>query len=202
MALEFEQVKHWVEILGPTVVGIGSTIDNTGVPIFYVAGMAVAFGVKAGTRPEWMWLAAFLGSVVGDLGVYAGGRYVLTKDKLLAGRLGQQMGPTLLAGERIVKKWGALSVIFGRFVPYVGKVLPFLAGSYGMSWLTATLAVVSGSFLLTGFYYLLGQFAVDLVTRQDRRIRIVSLAIGLIAIAGLWYTNSVLKKRNEEPIEL
>lgn len=214
MALQFEQVKGWVESFGPAVVGLGSTLDNTGVPIFYVAGMAAAIGVKAKSSLGVIWAAAFVGSVVGDLATYAIGRYRLTKDQLAAGFLGQTlgMGPALQAGERVMKAWGPLSIVFGRFVPYVGKVLPLLAGSYRMSWFAATASIVVGSFLLTGMYFLLGELAVDLVRRRGDAVRFVSMAALLVVLGGLYFANRLLKAKDaqaratgpgeEEPIEL
>ncbi len=213
MALEYEQVKAWVESYGPAAVGIGSTLDNTGVPIFFVAGLAAAVSLKVPI--EAMWVAAFLGSVVGDLGTYAIGRYYLTKQNLVSGFLGQglKMGPTLHAGERVMRKWGPVSIIFGRFIPYVGKVLPLLAGSYRMGWLAASLSVVFGSFLLTGLYYLMGEIAVDLVSHRHNVIRYLSLGVLGVVVAGLYAANILLKRVNEqaprpippgeeEPIEL
>jgi membrane-associated protein len=214
MALEYEQVKGWVESYGPAAVGVGSTLDNTGVPIFFVAGMAAAVSLKVPI--EAMWLAAFVGSVAGDLATYAIGRYVLTKDKLVAGFLGQnlRMEPTLHAGERVIGKWGPLAIVFGRFIPYVGKVLPFLAGSYRIGWIAATVSVVIGSALLTTLYYFMGEIAIDIVAKQHDLVRSVSMgALGLVVV-GLYYANLVLKRRNErgealkptpgeeEPIEL
>ncbi len=212
MALQFEQVKGWVEAYGPAVVGLGSTLDNTGVPIFYVAGIAAAIGVKARASLGAIWVAAFLGSVVGDLTIYAIGRYRLTKDQLAAGFLGQGlgMGPALHAGERLVSKWGPVSIVFGRFVPYVGKVLPLLAGSYRMSWLAATSSIVVGSFLLTGLYFLMGEIAVDLVRERGDVVRYASMGALLLVVAALYFANEALKAKNarttrpdeDEPIEL
>lgn len=198
MALDYEEIKAWVASYGPAAVGVGSTLDNTGVPIFFVAGMAAAVTMKVPI--QMMWLAAFLGSVVGDLGTYAIGRYYLTKDNLVTGFLGQnlRMGPTLHAGERVMRKWGPLSIVFGRFIPYVGKVLPLLAGSYRIGWIAATASVVVGSFLLTGLYFLMGQIAIDLVSRNATAVRYVSLGVLALVVAGLYWANVVLKRRNEE----
>jgi membrane-associated protein len=197
MALEYEQVKGWVESYGPAAVGLGSTLDNTGVPVFFVAGMAAAVSLKVPI--EAMWAAAFLGSVVGDLATYAIGRYVLTKDKLVAGFLGQnlRMGPTLHAGERVMGRWGPLAIVFGRFVPYVGKVLPFLAGSYRVGWVAATISVVIGSALLTSLYYAMGAIATGIVARHHVIIRYASMGVLAVVVAGLYYANLVLKRKNE-----
>jgi membrane-associated protein len=201
MALEYEQVKGWVESYGPAAVGVGSTLDNTGVPIFFVAGMAAAVSLRVPI--EAMWLAAFVGSVVGDLATYAIGRYALTKDKLVAGFLGQnlRLEPTLHAGERVIGKWGPLAIVFGRFIPYIGKVVPFLAGSYRIGWIAATVSVVIGSALLTTLYYLMGEIAIDIVAKRHDLVRYVSLGVLAVVVVGLYYANLVLKRRNERAVE-
>ena len=194
MAIDYEQVRAWVDSYGPAAVGVGSTLDNTGVPIFFVAGLAAAVSLKSSLAP--MWVAAFVGSVVGDLAVYAIGRYGLTREKLQAGFLGRSMGPTLAAGERMMARWGWPALAFGRFVPYVGKVLPLLAGSYRKSWASAISAVAVGSFLLTGLYFLLGEIAVDLVRSRGDLVRYASLAALGVVVVGLYYANIVLKRKN------
>ena len=194
--MEFEEVQKLVESYGPLAVGLGSTLDNTGVPIFFVAGMVTAGALEVPI--EAMLVAAFLGSIVGDVAVYVIGRYFLTKDRILAGRFGRSFQPVLDAGEKTMRRWGFLSVLFGRFIPYVGKVTPFLAGSYKTAWLLAISAIALGSALLMGLYYLLGKTAIDLVQEGSSTIKSVSLAIGLGCIAGLWWLNRVLQQRGTQ----
>jgi membrane protein DedA with SNARE-associated domain len=195
MALDIESVKQWVESYGPPAVGVGSMMDNTGVPIFFVVGLAMARAVQV--HPGAMWLAAFLGSVVGDLGTYAIGRYYLTKEKLLLNPLGQRMGPMLRAGERTIGRWGPWSIVFGRFLPYIGKVLPMLAGSYLVSWPVATLSVIAGSFLLTGFFFMFANVAFQVVSGHGTAVRVVSLAIGAAALCVLIGANVALQRREQ-----
>jgi membrane protein DedA with SNARE-associated domain len=195
MALDVETMRRWVMDFGPLAVGVGSTLDNTGVPIFFVVGLAAAEAAQV--RPGAMWVAAFIGSIVGDLGTYCIGRYFLTKDRILEGPIGQRMAPMIHQGERTIGRWGVLSIVLGRFIPYVGKVLPLVAGSYRMSWLSVSASVVVGSLLLTGFFYIFAEAALEIVTGHATTLKAVSLALGAATVGVLWWYNSVLKARGQ-----
>lgn len=191
--MQLERIQQWVADYGPSAVGVGSTLDNTGVPIFFVIGMGLAYNL-ASTR-YMMLIAALIGSAVGDLGTYAIGRYFLTKERILQGGIGRKFKPLLDAGDKATQRWGSWAIIFGRFIPYVGKIIPFLAGSYKMSWLKTTVSVCVGSLLLMLFFYLFSETAIDAVTGQADIVKYVSLAIGTAVVALLWWTNNVLKRR-------
>jgi len=80
-------------------------------------------------------------------------------------------------------------------VPYVGKVTPFLAGSYRVSWFQAATAVVLGSAALMGMFYLIEETAVELIEQGADAIKSISLAIGMACVAGLWWLNRTLQQR-------
>ncbi len=192
-----EQIKQYVEDYGPWAVGVGSMLDNTGVPIFFVLGMAAAGSLNV--APELLFVAAVIGSILGDLGVYVIGRYYLTKDRILAGAFGETFRPVIGVGERVMQRWGLWSLLLGRFIPYVGKIIPLLAGSYRVSWLRAMISIVLGSLLLIGVFYLYADTATELVKGEVSTIKRVSVAIGTLCFAGLWWMNHRLKKQNEQP---
>jgi len=192
--VSFESAQYWVEHAGPWAVGLGSTLDNTGVPIFFVIGMSVESLVGLPAMVATL-IAAIIGSIVGDLAGYAIGRYVLTKDRILAGSLGHRFRPLIEAGERPLRRWGMWTVLFGRFVPYVGKVTPLIAGSYGISWFRAAFAVVAGSILLMGLYYIYAQTAIAIVQGHGNVVKVVSLAVLTAVVVLLWWGNNRLQKR-------
>jgi membrane protein DedA with SNARE-associated domain len=194
--MELETVQELVRDYGPLAVGVGSTLDNTGVPIFFIAGLAA--GAVLDVRPEAMFVASLLGSIAGDIGVYVIGRYFLTKERILEGRIGQGFRPILEAGEKVMHRWGFWSIIFGRFVPYLGKVLPFVAGAYGMRWLQAGASICLGSVLLMGFFFVYSDLAFDLVREQGSAVKAVSLAIGTGCLAAMWWANRVLSCRERQ----
>jgi membrane-associated protein len=193
--MEPDQIKEYVENYGPWAVGVGSTLDNTGLPIFFVIGMAAAGSLDI--PREILFIAAVLGSIIGDVGVYIIGRYFLTKDRILAGNFGEMFTPVINVGERVMKRWGFWSLILGRFIPYVGKIIPVLAGSYRMSWIRSVLAISVGSVLLIGLFYIYADGAIDLVTGEASTIKQVSLAIGTVSFLALWWLNQKLKRKNE-----
>lgn len=196
--MDLERVQQMVTDYGPGAVGVGSTLDNTGVPIFFVIGMGVALASKTTAVLHAMLIAAIVGSIAGDLAVYAIGRYFLTKERILMGNIGKSFQPIIDAGENMMRRWGILTVVFGRFVPYVGKITPFLAGSYRMSWLKASLSVTVGSVLLLGFFFYFAQAAYEVVSGNASLVKYVSLAIGVGVLAALCWANHVMKKKGKQ----
>jgi membrane protein DedA with SNARE-associated domain len=193
--MDLEQTRGLVESYGPIAVGIGSTLDNTGVPIFFVAGLVVAAASDAQSSATAMLAAAVVGSVVGDLGVYAIGRYFLTKERMLQGLLGQSFRPVLEAGDKAMRRWGFWSLLFGRFIPYVGKIIPFLAGSYRTPWWKAVLSVCLGSVMLMSLCYWFEEGVIAMVTEGASTIRSISSTIGILILFGLWWFNRELQQR-------
>lgn len=102
-------------------------------------GVALLFAltVMAGSAELSLWLcllAAFAGAVCGDGISFLLGRYLAAPIR----RLGwlQRHGEWLQRGEVFFRRWGGLSVVTGRFVGPIRPVIPFVAGSCGMSWLS------------------------------------------------------------------
>ena len=195
MPLDIETMHRWVTDYGPLAVGVGSSLDNTGVPIFFVVGLAAAEAAKV--RPEAMWLAAFIGSVVGDMGTYCIGRYFLTKDRMLNDSIGQRMAPMIHAGEKSIGRWGIWALVFGRFVPYVGKVLPLLAGSYRMSWVSTTVSVIVGSFSSDRLFLRLCRGRASGRHRARFEAESNFTGPGRSSSRRPWWYNSVLKARGQ-----
>lgn len=194
--MDVERIQTLVKAYGALAVGAGSTLDNTGIPIFFVVGLGVSEAMQADVPEYAMLVAALIGSVIGDLGTYAIGRYFLTKDRILLGSIGQTFKPVLNTGERVMERWGICSLVFGRFIPYVGKVIPLLAGSYQMSWLRATLSASAGSILLMGSFYLYARTAIDVVRGNASAVKTVSLIIGAVFLGLLFWANRALKRRS------
>lgn len=195
--MEIAEIQHLVEAYGPWAVGVGSTLDNTGLPIFFVLGMGAALKV-GGTQLDHMLVAAIIGSVIGDLGTYAIGRYYLTKERILVGTIGQRFAPILKAGERTMLRWGILSILLSRFIPYLGKIIPLLAGSYRLSWFQMTVGVTVGSMLHMGFFFLYSEAAYAVITGHATLAKMVSVAIGTLILILLFWLNAMLAKRNRQ----
>lgn len=194
--MNLEHVREYVEAYGAVAVGLGTTMDNTGVPIFFVVGMGLAYSLEVPAQA--MLVAALLGSVAGDLVVFAIGKYFLTRDRLLAGTIGSYCKPVLLAGDRAMLRWGILAIVLGRFVPYIGKIIPFLAGSYNISWPRALVSISVGSMLLIGFFYFFGNAAYSILQGNASVVKTGSLVICTAVLALLYWQNHRLKQRDGE----
>jgi membrane protein DedA with SNARE-associated domain len=191
--MDIEQVQHLVKMYGPFAVGLGSMLDNTGVPIFFVVGMGMTHSL--GISSKLLLMTAVLGSVVGDLGTYAIGRYFLTRDRILLSSIGNNIKPLLEIGDKAMRQWGGVcTLIFGRFIPYVGKVTPLLAGSYQMNWLRAVLSVCIGSVLLMGLFHVYADNVFEVVSGNITLVRVLSISIGTAALLTLYCVNRALKK--------
>ncbi|MCH8829017.1 MAG: VTT domain-containing protein [Planctomycetes bacterium] len=197
--MELQEVQQYVEDWGPLAVGFGSLLDNTGVPIFFVAGMAAAGALDI--PREALFIAAVIGSIAGDMLVYVIGRYYLTKERILAGTFGEMFQPVINVGERAMQRWGLWSLLLGRFIPYVGKIIPLLAGSYQLSWVRTWIAVTAGSLLLMAVFYLYADTAIDLVKGESTAVKYVSIAIASAFLAVLWWLNHSLKKKSKKETE-
>ena len=192
--MDIEQVQHLVKMYGPFAVGLGSMMDNTGVPIFFVVGMGTAHAI--GISSEALLISAVLGSIVGDLGTYAIGRYFLTRDRILLSSFGNYIRPLLEIGDKTMHRWGGIgTLVLGRFIPYIGKITPLLAGSYHMDWLRTVLSVCIGSVLLMGLFHMYAENVFEVISGNITLIRAISISIGTAALLILYCVNRALKKR-------
>jgi membrane protein DedA with SNARE-associated domain len=112
---------------------------------------------------------------------------------MLSGTFGRSFRPVLEAGDKAMQRWGFWSIVFGRFVPYVGKIIPFLAGSYKTAWWKAVVSVCLGTAMLMGLFYYFSEAAIGMVTEETSTLRSVSLSIGALVVFGLWWYNRKLQ---------
>jgi membrane protein DedA with SNARE-associated domain len=117
-------------------------------------GIGVAHSAVGGSFVP-MWLAASAGAVVGDLVTYALGRSL----KADAGRMWPlSRNPQLLVvGNAYFQRWGAFTVLAGKFLGVVRPVIPLIAGMTGMPlWMFGPASIISslawaGVFLAPGY---------------------------------------------------
>jgi len=197
--MDVDNIHRLVTSYGPIAVLVGSTLDNTGIPIFFVIGMGAAHSL--GIEPQKLLVAAIIGSIVGDVGTYAIGRYFLTKERILLGRIGQSFKPILDVGHKAMQQWGILTIVFGRFLPYIGKVTPLLAGSYRLSWFRTTAAICGGSIVLMSIMYIYADSVFKVVSGNPSLVKIISAVIGTGLLVVLYCANNALKKRGTMSIQ-
>lgn len=161
-----------------------------------VLGGVVAFQGKIPVAA--MCAAAAAGAIVGDsIGFYFGRRLGA---RVLAGRLGRLMGRERVeATMRRIRAGGIRAVILGRFVGVLRAVMPFAAGSSGMSYgrfLAAS--VIGGTAWGTGFT-LIGYLAGNSWRRVEHYVGRAStiLAIVLVTVVVLVLAARAAAKRQE-----
>jgi undecaprenyl-diphosphatase len=144
-----------------------------------VLGGVVAFQGKVPLAA--MAAAASLGAIVGDsVGFYLGRRL---GTKVLGGRLGALMGRDRIESTMArIRAGGIKAVILGRFVGVLRAVMPFAAGSSGMSYARFLVAsVVGGTVWGTGFT-ILGFVAGNSWRRVERYAGRASTVLAVVVV--------------------
>ncbi len=145
-----------------------------------------------------MCAAAVLGAIAGDsVGFYLGRRLGA---KVLAGRVGALMGRDRVDNTmHRIRSGGIRAVILGRFVGVLRAVMPFAAGSSGMSYVRFMVASVSGCLVWGSGFTLLGYAAGNSWRRVEKYAGRAStvLAIVLVTVAVLVLAARATAKRQE-----
>lgn len=145
-----------------------------------------------------MCAAASVGAVVGDsLGFYFGRRL---GTKVLGGRLGRMVGKERVESTmRRIKSGGIRAVILGRFVGVLRAVMPFAAGSSGMSYARFMVASVVGGTAWGVGFTLAGYLAGNSWERVEKYVGRAStvLAVVLVTVAVLVLAARAAAKRQD-----
>lgn len=188
-----EQAQHLVSAYGAYAVLAGTFFENTGVPLIFIAGLSLAHSLSL--PAEMMLLTAICGSTLGDIAFYMVGRYWLTRKRLMASWFGRRAAPLLHVSDRVMRRWGVLAVVFGRFIPYAGKAVPFLAGSLRMRWVLTVPAIIVGNTILMGLWYAYADQVYDAIRGRGGVFSYASLGIFSVIVLLLWIANMRLKRR-------
>jgi membrane protein DedA with SNARE-associated domain/membrane-associated phospholipid phosphatase len=143
--------------------------------------------ISAGAIGFWpVVIAAVLGAIVGDGLSFWLGHYF--KDGIRRIWPFSRYPETLNFGVRFFEKYGALSIIFGRFVGPVRPVIPVVAGMMGMTPARFTVANVISALLWAPAYILPGILvgaSMQLAAESAVRLAIVLLGLlGAVWLAG------------------
>ncbi|HSQ07767.1 MAG TPA: VTT domain-containing protein, partial [Chromatiaceae bacterium] len=143
--------------------------------------------IAAGAIGFWpVVIAAVLGAIVGDGLSFWLGHYF--KDGIRRIWPFSRYPETLNFGVRFFEKYGALSIIFGRFVGPVRPVIPVVAGMMGMTPARFTVANVISALLWAPAYILPGILvgaSMQLAAESAVRLAIVLLGLlGAVWLAG------------------
>ena len=181
---------------------------ETGVVVFpFLPGDSLIFtaGALANGGGFNIWALFFtfsIGAIIGDSANYMIGRYFghhLTGE----GRLGHLIEQKWLDKTNyFFEKYGPLTIVIGRFIPYVRTFAPFLAGMGDMKYRRFLLWNVSGALLWVGIVLFAG-YHIGQIPEIKQNLDIfmyVMVFIGIIAVIAIIcriYTVS-RKKRDAE----
>jgi len=153
----FHEAHRYVGDYGYAAVMFGLVAENLGLPLpgetLLITGAALA---SRGTLDIWLllplaWAAAVVGNTIGFLIGRTGGQRLLI-------RYGDRLGITharLVRVEGFVQHYGALVIIFARFIVVARQLSGIAAGSLNMNWLRFTIYNAIGAALWVGFWGLL-----------------------------------------------
>lgn len=127
---------------------------------------------------------AALGAIAGDYLGYSLGRW--GSDWLRRKRI---IRPELTAkGEAFFKKYGPLSIFWGRFIGATRAIVPFVAGSSGMSSRRFLLWNLVSALVWAAYNVAVGYFAGNIISRVIKNwSHELGLALAFMAAAGLIY---------------
>jgi membrane protein DedA with SNARE-associated domain/rhodanese-related sulfurtransferase len=129
-------LQELFERFGLGIVFVNALLHELGVPLpltptVMLAGASPASDVL---QPLGLVLAVVVGTLIGNSVWFAAGRRY--GGRVLAALCRVSLSPDTCVGktERTFGRWGASSLVVGRFIPGVSLVAPPIAGAVGMSW--------------------------------------------------------------------
>lgn len=152
-----------------------------GILLLFLVGAVVGFDP---TLFVWVWLAAALGALSGDLVSYWIGRHF--RDRIPQLWPFHKRPDLLASGEALFARHGGNSVFIARFIGPMRPVVPMLAGMMGLRRLVFLSFAVPASLLWAPVYLLPGMvFGASLDLAAELAGRLVLLLV--LAVLGVWF---------------
>ena len=193
----FDAVTIWLEQhqvwLGP-VIAIVACVESLVAVGIVVPGVAMLFalGAIAGTGVISVWSVlvwAFIGAVIGDgVSYWLGYRYHAGLKKIWPFNRHPEW---LRHGETFFYKYGAFSVVIGRFVGAVRPFIPVVAGMMDMPPVKFYTINILSALVWAPVYLLPGYFAGAAMTMDEQLpeqlwILLAGLCVGAVLLPGIW----------------
>lgn len=186
---------HLIAQYGYIAIGIGCFFE--GEASILLGMLAVNRGILS---PELVWLAATIGTVVGDnIWFYFGHRM---GKPALAKRPKWHAKATRI--EALLENYGALIMIFFRYIYAMRSVTPFVLGALGVSpWRFLFYDVLGTVIWSTGVtllaYYLAGAISSALTNLQNvEHILLISCVVTALGAWGVYYWRQRHRRQNED----
>lgn len=182
-----ESLERLLREHGPVLVFLNVLLERLGVPIPAMPTMIV--GGSAAAQGDYSVAALFalavLASVIGDGAWFLlGRRYGMRVLRLLCS-ISLSADSCVRQTSTHFERWGAWTVLLGKFIPGVGSVAPPLAGVMRMEWPRFLLLTAAGSALWAGLSIGLGVLFRRQVDELLTHLQGLGLAAGLLVGALL-----------------
>jgi membrane protein DedA with SNARE-associated domain len=150
----FHEIHLYVADYGYAAVFLGLVLEHVGLPVpgetLLVTGAVLASRGTLDIRLllPLAWFGAFIGNTIGFLIGRTGGHHLLV-------RHGQHFGITrerLAKVEGFVQRYGAIVLVFARFIVVARQLSGIVSGSLNMNWFRFTLYHALGAALWVGFW--------------------------------------------------
>ncbi len=193
LASFFHEIHRYVGDYGYAAIIIGLVVEHLGLPVpgetLLITGAALASRGTLDIRLllPLAWLAAVIGNTIGFLIGRTGGQRLLI-------RHGDRFGITherLVKVQGFVQRYGAVVLIFARFIVVARQLSGIAAGSLDMHWLRFTLYNAIGAALWVGFWgllaYWLGRRVFDYLHELAGMEPVLLTAAGIAIAAVIVY---------------
>jgi membrane-associated protein len=133
-----------------------------------------------------------LAAIIGDSLNYTIGQF-------LGGKLIDNPRQHLIKKEHIEKtcrfydKYGGLTIVIARFIPYVRSIAPFLAGVGTMQYRTFLMYNIIGAFLWTVCFVLAGYFIGTIPVVQENFDLVIYLVLGLAVFSAIGVAYGIIR---------
>ncbi|MGR5146917.1 LssY C-terminal domain-containing protein [Photobacterium alginatilyticum] len=174
---------------------IGPNLFFPGEPFLLAAGYLLSSGAMYGV------ISVLLGGLIGDqLSYFIGRRYGVNGRRWLCQRVPKTRRPIARA-QLVLRKRGPLVVAIARLLGPVAWIMPFLAGSYALPWVTFTaysligLVIGVGQFVFAGYLLAQGiELMPDVATitlfLKEHSLLVVAIFIASVISLMLYRTKS------------
>jgi membrane-associated protein len=178
-----------------------AAIDSVGLPFPGRFLLITAGAVSAGPNATWTVMSAAAGHVVGDHVLYLIGW--LGGDRILSLYCRWTLGSAhcVRKAEQYFERWGAATILIGRFVASVRLFAVTLAGSGGIRYLKFLAFDVLGALAGAAAFVLLGYFFGAQASRILERYGDVALVVAVLfaLAAGSFIAYRLWKRRRHGP---
>lgn len=199
-----------VHLFGPWtyLIIFGIIFIETGLVIFpFLPGDSLIFAAQAmavnpqyGLNPWITWGVAFLAAVLGDTINYEIGVRAVKYGEKWAWLKKFINDEHRKAAENFFATHGSITIVVGRFIPFIRTFVPFIAGGSSMHYRTFLTYNVIGGFLWTGLFALVGHFFgnIPVVQKHFSLIVIGIILISVVPVLIVWLRKKIIENKTKK----